>query len=93
MVKIVGNTVWRGEEKAGWIEGDKIRAHDGTKLGYFEGNFVYSEGGHKLAYIEGDYLVTYGGGSKVPLEKVSEEVEGGVLPEIGKCAVYVLLGG
>jgi hypothetical protein len=92
MVKIIGNDIWRGGEKIGWVEGARIRAHDGTKLGYFEGNFVYGEDGHKLAYIEGDHLVSYGSDTKIPLEKIAEEIEGGVLPEIGKCAVYVLLG-
>ncbi len=95
MIKIVGNEIWRAGEKIGWIDGDHVRAHDGRKLGYFHDRFVHGEDGRKLAYIEGDDLVSYGAGSgegKVPLEKVSEAVEGGVLPEIGKCAVYVLLG-
>ncbi len=92
MVKLVGNAVWRGGEKIGWVEEQHVHAHDGRKLGYFEGNYVYGEDGHKLAYVEGDHLISYGSNAKIPLEKVSEEVEGGVLPEIGKCAVYVLLG-
>ena len=92
MVKIIGHDIWRGGQKIGWIDGDRIRTHDDKKLGYFEGNYVYSEEGHKLAYMEGDHLISYGGNSKIPLEKVSEAIEGGVLPLIGKCAVYVLLG-
>jgi len=94
MIKIIGNDIWRGGQKIGWIEEHHVRAHDGRKLGYFEGNFVHGEDGRKLAYIEGDYLFSEGGssGSKLPLEKVSEGIEGGVLSEIGKCAVYVLLG-
>jgi hypothetical protein len=95
MIKIVGNNeLWRGGKKIGWIEGHYIKASDGRKLGYFEENFVKNEEGHKLAYVEGDYLISYGsnGESKVPLEKVSEEVEGGIGPGIDKCAVYVLLG-
>lgn len=92
MVKIIGNDIWRAGQKIGWIDGDHVRAHDGTKLGYFQGNFVFGEDGHKLATIEGDHLIAYGGNAKVLLEKISEDIEGGVLPEIGKCAVYVLLG-
>ena len=90
----MGKEIWRGGEKIGWVEDHHIRAHDAKKLGYFEGNFVYNEDGHKLAYIEGDHLISYGGEheSKIALEKVSEGIEGGVLPEIGKCAIYVLLG-
>ena len=92
MIKIIGKDIWRGGEKIGWTEENHVWAHDGRKLGYFEENYVYGEDGHKLAYIEGDHLIPYGGNSKVPLEKISEEIVGGVLPEIGKCAVYVLLG-
>lgn len=92
MVKIVGNDVWRGGEKIGYIDGTHIRTHDGKRIGYFSGNYVYNEEGNKAAYIEADHLVSYGGNSRIPLDKVSESIEGGVLPEIGKCAVYVLLG-
>jgi hypothetical protein len=92
MIKIVGNDIWRGGEKVGFIDGNYIRAHDSRKLGYFEDRFVYSEEGHKLAYVEGDHLFSEGGSATVPLERVNEEIVGGVLPEIGKCAVYVLLG-
>jgi len=95
MIKIDGNTLWRGGEKIGSIDGHRIWAHDGKKLGYFDDRYIYSEEGHKLAYVEGDYLISYGAGgneSRVRLETVSEEVEGGVAPGIEKCAVYVLLG-
>jgi hypothetical protein len=49
---------------------------------------------HKIAYIQEDFLISQGSGSeaKIHLDQVAENVEGGVLPEIGKCAVYVLLG-
>jgi len=92
MIKIVGNELWRGGEKIGWIEGAHIHDHAGKKLGYFEANMVYGEDGRKLAYIEGDHLISYGTTTKIPLETVSEGMEGGVLSELGKCAVYVLLG-
>ncbi|HUZ92879.1 MAG TPA: hypothetical protein VNG29_02675 [Candidatus Paceibacterota bacterium] len=92
MLKFIGRDIWRGGEKVGWVEENHIYAHDGKKLGYFEGNYVYdANSGQKIAYIEGDYLISEGGNQKIPLDKVSEEIVGGVLPEIGKCAVYVLL--
>jgi hypothetical protein len=94
MIKILGNDLWRNGEKIGWIEGDHVRDRDGKKLGYFQDRFVYDMSGHKLAWIEEDYLVSQGSGSeaKIRLDQVAEEIEGGVLPELGKCAVYVLLG-
>jgi len=92
MIKIVGQELWRGGEKIGWVEERHIFAHDGRKVGYFENNFVYNMDGHKLAYIEGDHLISYGSNSKVGLEHVNENIQGGVLDELGKCAVYVLLG-
>jgi len=92
MVKIVGNDVWRNGEKIGFIDGIHVRTHDGKRVGYFEGNYVYNEDGDRTAYIEEDHLVSYGGGARIPLDKVNESIEGGVLPEIGKCAIYVLLG-
>lgn len=93
MIKIIGYDLWRGGQKAGWVEGSHIRAHDGKRLGYYYGNHIFGEDGRKLAFIEGDYL--YSGGSmseKINLEKVNESIVGGVFPEICKCAIYVLLG-
>jgi hypothetical protein len=94
MVKIIGNDVWRGGEKVGWIEGNYVKDRDDKRLGYFRDRFVYDMSDHKIAYIEQDYLISEGSGSeaKIRLDQVAENVEGGVLPEIGKCAVYVLLG-
>ena len=91
MVKIDGNYIWRDGMKIGFVDDHHIRAHDDHRLGYFENNFIYGERGHKLAYLEGDSLISYESGKKIPLEKISESIQG-VLPEIGKCAVYVLLG-
>lgn len=91
-IKIVDHDLWRAGKKIGWIEGNHLRAHDGTKLGYFDSEHVYNAEGRRLAYVEGDYLYTEGGDSKVPLETVSEEIEGGVEQGIDKCAIYVLLG-
>jgi hypothetical protein len=94
MLKIIGYDIWRGGEKAGWIDGKHIRAHDGKKLGYFEGNHIYNMEGHRIGYVEGDFLYAESfGNTKISLDKISEDVVGGVLTEIGKCAIYMLLGG
>jgi len=93
MLKIIDNDIMRSGQKVGWIEGNDIRARDGRKLGYFVGNFVYGAEGHKQAYIEGNYLHSESSSTtKVSLDKINESVEGGMLPEIGKCAVYMLIG-
>ena len=89
----MGNEIWRADKKIGWVEGNHIFAYDAKKLGYFEGNYIYDVTGKKIAYIEEDFLVSVGEReSKTRLENISEAITGGVLPEIAKCAVYVLLG-
>jgi hypothetical protein len=93
MIKIEGHEIFRSGTKVGFIEGDRIRSHDGKLLGYFSGNYVYDHEGHKTAYINGDYLCSESSDStKVSLDKVNENIVGGLLPEIGKCAVYTLVG-
>ncbi len=94
MVKLIGNYIWRGGEKVGWIDGNHVRDYEGKRLGYFQDKYVYNMDGRKIAYIEEDYLISEGSGTeaKVRLDQVAENVQGGVLPEIGKCAVYILLG-
>ena len=92
MIKITGNDVWRGGDKIGYIEENRIYSHDGVRLGYFEGTHVYNKDADKTAYIENDHLINYTGGSSVSLETINEKIQGGVLSEIGKCAIYVLLG-
>ncbi len=93
MLKITGNDIWRSGQRVGWVEGNYVRAHDGKKLGYFEGNFIYGMDGHKLAYVEGDYLRSESSSTtKISIDKVNESIEGGMLPVIGKCAVYMLIG-
>lgn len=92
MLKLVGNEIWRSEEKVGWVEGNHVYAHDGRKLGYFQDSHIFNEAGEKVAYIEGDFLYSEDGKVKVDLEKIAEEIEGGIMPLLGKCAVYILLG-
>lgn len=92
MIKIVDNDIMRGGEKIGWIEGNDIRSRDGRKVGYFEENVVRDADGEKAAYIVGGHLFAQGGELKISLETVNKEIAGGVLSEIGRCAIYVLLG-
>ncbi|MGC9603158.1 MAG: 4-fold beta flower protein [Minisyncoccia bacterium] len=93
MLKIIGHDIWREGQRVGWIDGYHIRAHDGKRLGYFDGDFVYGADGHKQAYIEGGYLHSESSStSKVSVDKINESIEGGMLPEIGKCAIYILIG-
>ncbi len=93
MIKIAGNDLWRGGKRIGWVEGNYIRAQDGKRLGYHYGNYIYAENGEKLAFIEGDYLCSEADfGKKIRLEAVNEALPGGILPEITKCAIYILLG-
>ena len=91
MLKIIGNDIYRAEEKIGWIDGNHIYAHDGKKLGYFDSGHVYNADTDKVAYIEGDELLDAGGSRKAHLEEVSEAIEG-IVPMATKCAIYVLLG-
>lgn len=93
MIKINGHELWRGGEKIGWIEENHIIAHGGKKMGFYSGNHIYGSDGGKLAFVEGNHLYSGSGmDEKIDLEKVNESIVGGVVPEICKCAVYVLLG-
>jgi hypothetical protein len=91
MIKIENNMIFRDGSKIGWIEGSYIHAKDGAKLGYFDANHIYDASGHRTAYVEGDYLHSESGDKKMPLEKISEQVEGGLIQDIAKCAIYTLL--
>jgi hypothetical protein len=93
MLKINGHEIWRGGEKVGFIDGNYIRAHDWKKLGYFEGNHIYNMMGKKIAYIEGDHLYEADGSNiKISLDKVNESITEGLITEICKCAIYILIG-
>ena len=83
----------RDGQKVGRVDGNHIRAHDDTKLGYFDENYVHSMDGTKLAYINGEYLYQEVGGTKISLDKINEDIEGGIFTEIEKCAIYMLIGG
>jgi hypothetical protein len=91
MLKLLGNEIYRNEKKIGWLEGNHVFASDGRKLGYFDSQRVYSADTDRIAYVEGDFLWDETGHRKTPLEEISEAIEG-VLSQMGKCAIYVLLG-
>lgn len=93
MLKIIGNDILRSGQKVGYIEGSRIRSHEGKMLGYFSGSHVYNAEGHKVAYIEGDHLCPEDDrDTEIHLDKVNENVVGEVLPEICRCAIYCLIG-
>ena len=90
----MGNEIYRAGEKVGWVDGNHIRSHDNKILGYFDDKHVYDMERHTLAYTDGEYLYSEGSRSgKVELDKINEDIKGGVLMEMAKCAIYVLLGG
>lgn len=91
-IKIVGNDIWRGGERIGWIEGEWIKDRSGTRLGYFDDTYVYGADARKIAYVDGNYLNMYDGSAKVSSSDVGKEVEGGTRPELEKCAIYILFG-
>ncbi|MCL4405295.1 MAG: hypothetical protein M1361_00245 [Patescibacteria group bacterium] len=91
MIKIEGRDIWRDGSKVGWIEGDYVRASDGSRLGYFDSHYIYNSSGSKVAYVQGAYLCSNTEDKKIPLDKVNEQVSGGMISDIARCAVYVLL--
>ncbi len=91
MVKIEGNDIFRDGSKIGWVDGNHIWNRDGKKVGYFEENYIYNMGGDKMAYLEGDSLYAGNGGDKISLDNINQGMSGGVLPDIAKCAIYILL--
>jgi len=94
MLKLQGNDIYRGPDKIGWLQENHIFDRTGKKIGYFEQNYVYDADARKLAYVEEDFLMPYGGAAsaKVRLEQIAEDVTGGVVPEIARAAIYILLG-
>jgi hypothetical protein len=93
MLKIDGHEVWRGGDKVGYVEGDRIRNHDGRMLGYFSDNHIYNADGHKIAYVEGNHLYSEGrSNAGVHLDDINKNIVGGILPEMCKCAIYCLIG-
>lgn len=94
MLRITEKEIWRGGNKVGYIERDKyILSKSGKRLGYFDKRYVYNVEGTHLAYIDGNHMyLEDSGGDRVSLDKVNEEIIGGLLPMMGKCAIYILIG-
>lgn len=93
MIKVEDGEIWRDGSKMGWIDGDYVRDSNGSRLGYFNGHYVYNSNGSKIAYIQGDYLYSNTDDKKILLGKVNEQVNGGMIPDIARCAIYVLMVG
>ena len=91
MVKIINNDILRDDRKIGYLNGNQVWSHDGKKLGFFEDNHIYDHDARKVAYIEGEFLYDEGGNKKARIEEVMESVEG-ILSDLGRCAIYILLG-
>ena len=94
MIKMIGNDVWRSGEKIGWVEGDYVHDKEGNRLGYFQDHAIFDVDGHKIAYVGGGHLISQDADSeaRVSLDDIDKVVKDCILPEIAKCAIYVLLG-
>jgi hypothetical protein len=93
MLKISGHEIWRDGERVGYVDGDHIRDHAYKMLGYFSGDHVFNAGGHKIAYLEGNHLLSESSPStKVHVDEINRSITGSMLPEIGRCAIYMLIG-
>ena len=91
MIKIVGNNIWRGGEKIGWLQDDNVYSHENRKIGYFSDNDIYNQEGRKVGYIEGDYIKTVDG-KEIRLEDNREHVVGGSISDLARAAIRLLLG-
>lgn len=93
MVNVIGNDIWRGGKKIGYINGNDIWSHDNKKLGYVSGNHVYSAANNrKLLYLEGDFIKDPNGNEKMRIEDNHEHVIGGEISDVHRAAVRELLG-
>jgi hypothetical protein len=90
MIKIVGNDIYRGGEKLGWLEENDIYGEDGGKLGYYSGDDIYNSSGAKIGYFEGTHLKTTSGRT-VSFEELRRHVLG-TASDIARAAVYLLFG-
>lgn len=92
MIKIIGNDIWRGGSKVGWIGSGYIKDSSGDKVGIYTHDHVIDRTGRKVAYISGDYIYISGSSRKIRIEDNEREIVGGDLSDIEKAAVRVLLG-
>lgn len=91
MIHIEGHELWRGGEKIGYLEGEKIYSHEAHKLGWVDEDHIYDHSGRKIAWIEGNHAETPDG-SKMELDDIHEHVEGGAISGALRTAIYLFLG-
>ena len=91
MIKIIGNDLWRGGSKIGWLEDNDVFGDDGRKAGYYLGNDIYGADGRKLAYLQGNRLYVLDG-QELQMDDVRRKIGGGSLGDLGRAAIRVLLG-
>ena len=98
MIQVHGNELWRGGQKIGFVQGNKIFSHnpDGSfkEAGYVSDNHVYNaHDNRKMAYLEGDYVYdALKPANKVRIEDNHQHVQGGEISDAHRAAVRMLLG-
>ena len=92
MIQIYGNIIKRDNVKIGWIDGAHIHDHTGKAVGYFGDNKVWNISGKKIAFIEGEYIYLEGSTDKIRIEDNLKEVNGGVITDLCRAAIRLLLG-
>lgn len=92
MIKVIGQNLWRGGLKIGFVGGEYIIDHSGEKVGFYSGEFVFDKTGRKLARIEGDYIFFLTSSDKMRIEENNKDVVGGNLTNIQRAAARILLG-
>lgn len=93
MVNIQGNKIYRAGREIGYIEGNHIWS-EGKRVAYVEGNHVYSAANNQKLYsLEGDKVYDARSPNKnVPIESVTEQVQGGECSDAHRAAIHFLLG-
>ncbi len=77
--------------KIGWMERGRIFELGGQELGYVEKHSIYDASGKEIGWMKDGYL--HGtDGTKISLTIIHEEIQGGELTELERCAVRLLLG-
>lgn len=92
MLRLVGDIVWRGDQRIGWLEGHAVFAYSSGKIGYYDNSYVYNASGRKIAYFEGDYMKTEDGQLSIRLENLRDYVVSDSCSDHGRAAIRLLLG-
>ncbi|MFH0890672.1 MAG: hypothetical protein V1856_01425 [Candidatus Liptonbacteria bacterium] len=94
MIKVQDNKVYNHGEKIGWIEGGKyVYSEDNKKLGFFTKDAVYDAGADRIAHVSGNKVYFDGSSKTSNLDDMIEDIEGDDLPDIGRLAIRLLIGG